>query len=328
MAENTKIEWCDHTFNPWIGCTKVSTGCENCYAERDFGQRKHFAEWGSGKPRRRTSEANWKKPLAWNRKAEKENRRFNVFCGSLCDVFDEEVPERWRCDLFRLVRETKNLNWLFLTKRPEIMTTYFIWGYDKPLPNLWLGVSVCNQKEVKKVWTLLETPAVGRFVSVEPMLGKINFRWKDHFLSQQLRQSLITRGFRNELDVLKMLDWIICGGETGPNARPLHPDWVRSLRDQCEAAEVPYFFKQWGEWSPLAPLKNGTFDLDSAMAVAEDGTVYDPLDIAFPDGKRRGEAYDKSNFHSMYRVGKAAAGCEIDGKEWKQVPEKLKTRKE
>lgn len=327
MAETSKIEWTDATFNPWIGCTKCSPGCENCYAERDFGpkSRHPMGGWGADEPRHWTSEANWKKPLAWNRKCERENRRMTVFCGSICDIADPEVSQIWFSDVIRLVLKTPNLNWLFLTKRPEELKRRlddfykYSLEYRFVIPNLWLGVTACNQEETKKVWTLLKTPAAGRFVSIEPMLGPIDLN-KFELLCKAWSRRRPTLG--------TYLDWVICGGETGPKARPLHPDNVASLRDQCQSTETPFFFKQWGEWSPWAPMKNGVYDLCSGITLAPDGTIYRGGDLTYPGGPRRGEAYraghDKANLTSMYRIGKAAAGCLLDGKEYKEFPEALK----
>ena len=177
MGEKSAIAWTEATFNPWVGCSKVSAGCTNCYAERDFAIRRKFVEWGPGKPRRRTSEAYWKQPLKWDRQAAKDGVRRKVFCASLADVFDQEVDDSWRDDLFALIRRTPHLDWLILTKRPERAKIYLeggctfcfgqgslpVEGGGKPcgaclieknglpglrrdpigsLPNVWLGVSV------------------------------------------------------------------------------------------------------------------------------------------------------------------------------------------
>ena len=267
MAENTTIEWATHTFNPWIGCTKISPACDNCYAA-NFGNL-FGIEWGTGKPRKRTSESTWKQPLRWNRQAQIKHdawenfkaqysdltdeqliergfikpHRPRVFCASLADVFDNEVPSEWRDDLFSLIRDTPHLDWLLLTKRignaynmmnlsGKFAPEYFgdAIGFSAP-QNLWLGATICNQEEADRdIPKLLSTPAAKRFVSIEPMLGAIDLRMVTDYRAQ--------------------IDWVICGGESGKNARPMHPDWVRSLRDQCADAGVPFLFKQWGEWHP------------------------------------------------------------------------------
>ncbi|MDR1648304.1 MAG: phage Gp37/Gp68 family protein [Zoogloeaceae bacterium] len=245
MGANSKIEWCDHTFNPWIGCQKVSPACNNCYAEA-WAKRSGLVEFGAKKDRRRTSIKNWHLPEKWNRissdsftaweehskKAEFTNCPTcpRVFCGSLCDVFDIAVPDEWRADLFRLIHDTPNLDWLLLTKRianAKRMTETAVGraSFGKWM-NLWLGATVCNQEEADRdIPKLLEFPATKRFLSIEPMLGAINISpW------------------------IKSLDWIIVGGETGSKARPMYPEWPRSIRDQCAVAKVPFFFKQWGEF--------------------------------------------------------------------------------
>jgi len=329
MGENSKIEWCDHTFNPWEGCTKVSPGCANCYAEAR-NKRYGLDNWGPGKPRRRTSEANWRKPVQWNKtilcgacgraqKIGKENRccggvmsgpvqtwrRPRVFCASLADWLDDEVPIEWLADLLRLIHETPNLDWLLLTKRPENfkprlqavkewlgkringtndrdiewcrVTDWLASGSGdqrasapKPPNNVWIGTTVENQEYAdKRIPELLKIPATVRFLSCEPLLGPL--RIKD--------------ALRCDVPI----HWVICGGESGPNARPMHPDWARSLRDQCQAAGVAFHFKQWGEWAP---------DLSQPISTTTPGQF----------------AYQ------VKRVGKKAAGRLLDGREWNEVP--------
>ena len=230
MAAETGISWCDSTFNPWIGCTKVSPACDNCYAEISTPSRTMGIEWGQGKPRRRTNEGNWLMPLKWNRDHEiflAENKRSRrVFCASLVDVFDNEVPYAWRVDLFYTIKITDNLNWLILTKRISVaqrVLPFFDWvdGWD----NVWLGISACNQSEFNRdVPKLLATPAKIRWISIEPMLGPIE-------ISPYLG---------------KHIDWIVVGGESGHNARSMEKAWVESLINQCRAYNIHFFFKQWG----------------------------------------------------------------------------------
>lgn len=243
MGENSKIEWTNHTFNPWMGCTKVSEGCKNCYAENQMDHRWNKVQWGPGKPRVRTSEANWKKPLQWNAEARKTGIRPRVFCASLADWLDPEAPIEWLADLMNVIAATPHIDWLLLTKRPELWEKRVSWAADildslymdgtdlssnwlrgEAPPNVWIGGTVENQKATERISHLLKIPAQFHFLSCEPLLGQVG------------------------LSHLDQIDWVICGGESGPNARPMHPDWARSLRDQCVAAEVPFFFKQWGEW--------------------------------------------------------------------------------
>ena len=222
--ENSKISWTDHTFNPWIGCSRVSQGCVNCYAENMMDHRYHRAKWGPGQARQLTSDANWKKPLAWNRVAAAIGRRFKVFCASLADVFDAEVPQEWRERLWRLIAETPNLDWLLLTKRPENFN-FLSWPTDGvPYPNVWLGVSAENETEaLKRIPILRAWNAAIKFVSAEPLLGDIS--------------SVDFSG----------IDWIIPGGESGSGARPINIEWVRSLIRAAEKAGAQIWVKQMGE---------------------------------------------------------------------------------
>jgi protein gp37 len=236
-VEKTKIEWTGtfddkgvlqrgFTFNPWIGCTKVSPACTNCYAETLMDTRYGRVEWGNGKPRSRTSDANWKLPLKWNREAAKNEIRRKVFCASLADVFDAEVDQAWRNDLFALNRATPWLDWLTLTKRPENIPAMLPPDWGSGYPNVWLGTSVESQKYAnERVPLLTAVPAVVHFLSVEPLLGPIRF------------------------NNLKGIEWVIVGGESGHGSRPMGKDWVIGIQEQLLAAGIPFFFKQWGEFN-------------------------------------------------------------------------------
>lgn len=257
MGDTTGISWCDATFNPWIGCTKVSEGCKFCYAERENHIYKwNGGEWGPGAPRKRTSAGNWKKPLAWNRQAEREGVRKRVFCASLADVFDEEVPHEWRRDLFSLILKTPHLDWLILTKRAEAMKKYIDFWQDYiiqygdeedramewPLPNVWLGVSAESQKWAdKRIPVLMSIPAVVRFVSIEPMLGPIDIK---DALPVCLPDGTPLFSYRNGYK--SYIHWVIAGGESGPDARPALIKWFELLRDQCAESQTAFFMKQLG----------------------------------------------------------------------------------
>ena len=253
--ENSKIEWTDHTFNPWIGCTKISPGCDHCYAEA-LSRARLGVEWGTGSPRRRTTPANWAKVRAWDRKAAQTGDRPKVFCASLADVFDNEVPAAWRAELFDLIRPTPNLDWLLLTKRIGNAAAMLPAGYV--LGNVWLGATIVNQAEANRdIPKLLATPAYRRFLSMEPLLGPVDLTWitfPNDRGGEECYNALSTYLPEGETfsdgSCTATVDWVIVGGESGPGARPMHPDWARSLRDQCQAAGVPFFFKQWGEWRP------------------------------------------------------------------------------
>lgn len=242
MSETTKIEWCDHTFNPWIGCTKVSPGCANCYAEGE-SKRRGWARWGRGQPRHRTSDAYWREPLKWNRKAENLVERSRVFCASLADVFDEEVPDDWRIELFSLIADTPNLDWLILTKRPYIAHDFFhnVVGLidGDVLPNVWLGVSVEDQARAdERVPILLEIPARVRFLSCEPLLGPVQLCRGCPGCPDDCGWTPGSNGHG--------IHWVIAGGESGPRARPCDVEWIRSIANQCAEADVPVFVKQLG----------------------------------------------------------------------------------
>lgn len=340
MSENTKIEWCDHTFNPWEGCQKAGPGCDNCYAET---RNARFAggtaiNWGPGAPRRRTSASNWELPKRWNAQADafmtQHGRRQRVFCASLADVFDNAVDPQWRADLFALIASTPNLDWLLLTKRignVQGMLAELAHGSDPdlslldmmPLPNVWIGATIVNQTEADRdIPKLLAVPARVRFLSMEPLLGPVTLRevhsdmceidalTGDHGVLRPLRG-------RSEAKV----HWVICGGESGPGARPMHPDWARSLRDQCEAAGVPFLFKQWGEWADMGaaglgasgPVTNRAGDVKDWMRQA----------VTFTDGDKATVQAHSWTAHAtdlMYRVGKKAAGRLLDGCAWDGVP--------
>lgn len=222
MAENSKIEWTDHTFNPWVGCEKVSPACDHCYAEA-WAKRTGNAQLWTGF-RRRTTPANWRKPVKWNREAAERGVRYRVFCASLADVFDNAVPMAWRTDLFRLIHETPHLDWLLLTKRiGNVKKALTVLGDDELPPNVWLGSTVVTQAEVDRdLDKLLDMPARIRFLSMEPLLEPVNLYLRD----------------------CTSLHWVIVGGESGHGARFMQPKWARALRDQCLSNNVAFFMKQ------------------------------------------------------------------------------------
>lgn len=229
MAENSKIEWTDHTFNPWIGCQKVSPGCDNCYAETLMDHRYGKVEWGPHGERKLTSTANWRKPLGWATKARAMGTRPRVFCASLADVFDNKAPAGARQALWSLIRETPELDWLLLTKRPENVEEGLPddWGFG--YPNVWLGVTAEDQEHYDRRWNIIrKVPAVHHYVSYEPALGPLRLKL----------------GERHP-------DWIICGGESGAQARMMDLQWARDLRDDCAHWAVRYFFKQTTKKGPI-----------------------------------------------------------------------------
>lgn len=346
MGENTAIEWADHTFNAWIGCTKVSPGCANCYAEARSA-RWGDVEWGPGKERRRTSEANWRKPLSWDRAAARDGVRPRVFCASLADWLDDEAPISWLADLLALIGQTPNLDWLLLTKRPQewlvrmrdvvyhleeeerrhldadgdpkglgdgcfARTLARQWICDEAPANVWVGTTVEDQRRAdERIPQLLEIPARVRFLSCEPLLGPVDLEAAFSVTDAQGEPS----GPRCNPNGSPAVGWVICGGESGAGARPMHPEWARSLRDQCVEAGVAFHFKQWGAWEPFGqgPKLNGPPPVASDVEwLYEDGRrikagVCAELPVgAFPCGVRR--------------VGKGKAGRELDGRTWDEVP--------
>jgi protein gp37 len=249
MAETSKIEWCDSTFNPWIGCTKIAPACDHCYAA-DMSKRYGWAEWGNH-PRKRTSAGLWDGVRKWQRLAPaflaEHGRRRRVFCASLADVFDNQVPAEWRGDLWALIRDCPDINFLMLTKRPQNIGTMLPAFWDEVKGHIWLGTTVEDQKHAEQnIPHLIKHDAAVRFLSIEPMLGPITFRWAKW--DNWRNGDGTARSVVDEYDGLRMLDWIIAGGESGPHARTSNPEWFTKLRDQCAAAGVPFLFKQWGEW--------------------------------------------------------------------------------
>lgn len=254
MGKDSAIEWTDHTFNSWWGCQKVSEACRNCYAEAWAKRTGHGDTWGPAGRRRFFGEKHWNEPRRWDAQAEAEGVRRRVFCSSMADVF-EELPEghpdeaRMRAErgrLWRLILETKNLDWLLLTKRPESRLTRS--AFTRWPDNVWIGTTVEDQATADvRIPALLKIPARLRFLSCEPMLGPIDL---EAFICEYDKHGEPS-GPRCNPDGSSMLSWVIGGGESGAGARPAHPDWARSLRDQCAEAGVPFLWKQWGAWGPL-----------------------------------------------------------------------------
>lgn len=269
MAQNSKIQWTDHTFNPWIGCTKVSPGCAHCYAEQLMATRYGRVEWGAGKPRVRTSTANWREPLRWNRAAGERAQLFGniswarraldatthrprVFCASLADWLDYEVPTAWRVDLFALIEATPHLDWLLLTKRPESWSARLheamgagsalahAWLNGHAPANVWVGTTAEDQARVnERVPELRRIPAVVRFLSCEPLLEQIDL-FNRHTWGPEVNNADPREAGQ------PWLDWVICGGESGPGARPMLIEWADHLRRQCQESRLPFFMKQLG----------------------------------------------------------------------------------
>lgn len=227
MGADTSIEWATHTFNPVVGCTKVSAACDHCYAEA-WAKRSGSPELWNGS-RRRTAPAYWRQPHKWDAAAKAAGERHRVFCASLADVFDNQWVPQWRADLWQLIRITPNLDWLLLTKRPQNIAKMIPNDAMWPWGNVWLGATVESRDEMhKRARHLKAVSAKVHFWSVEPMLESLS-----------------------DIPPSFMPDWVICGGESGPNRRPFDMDGARYLRDQCAAAGVPFFMKQIDKKIPI-----------------------------------------------------------------------------
>jgi protein gp37 len=309
MGIETGIEWAHHTYNPWRGCTKVSPGCTHCYAETMSKRNPAvLGEWGPNGTRPVGNAAYLRQPHQWNKAAQGAGERRRVFCGSLMDwLEDRRDLDEPRAHLFKTISETPYLNWLLLTKRPEnwhnlLQRAYECavragntdlslwidtWLHGSYPPHVWVGTSVENQQRAdERIPLLLDIPARVRFLSCEPLLGSVDLGLfgtvpKDISPPYTL--------------VHQMLHWVIVGGESGPQARPMHPTWARDLRDQCQEAGVPFFLKQHGEWAEVQP-----------GVIPEANRAH-----RWPDGSL------------MYRVGKKRAGRELDGQTWDEFPEEV-----
>lgn len=389
MAENSKIEWTDATWNPITGCTLVDEGCRHCYAAHlitswpaigNHPSRKGLARKNAAGESKFTGEVRFNEqwldqPLRW-----RKPRR--IFVCAHGDLFHPSVPDEWIDRVFAVMALAPQHTFQVLTKRPERAREYllgfncdgarrlnvadragrmmedgdnandYVASLPWPLPNAWLGTSVSDQASADlRIPELLACPAAVRFVSAEPLLGPVDLEiawhgetalnaecWGDCGWCDSGHTPLhnCQRGKGDWERDRSGIDWVIVGGESGPHARPMHPDWARSLRDQCVAAGVPFLFKQWGEWKPLGQT-----------ALGEDDAYYHPAPETHPDASRRCK-YDSlclapdgtsfstgqaNKYHrieqgaffgaghmSCFKVGKKAAGRTLDGVEWSQFP--------
>lgn len=309
----SKIEWTDETWNPVRGCSKVSDGCRNCYAMRQAhrfsGPGKAYeglTQLVKGKGPQWTGEVRCvpeflEAPLRW-----KKPRR--VFVNSMSDLFHPEVPFEFVDRVFAIMGQCPEHTFQILTKRPELMREYVEWwgrvikplgAVYWPLPNVWLGVSVEDQAMAdERIPILLQTPAAVRWLSMEPLLGPVDLQ-------------LVDFDGATGLAVLDnppwQVRWVVVGGESGPGARPMHPDWVRSIRDQCQTANVPFLFKQWGAWIPI----DQPWMQDSPRPLAENETWLN---------QAGGSGFHGDDVYRMRRVRKKKAGRELDGRTWDQYP--------
>jgi protein gp37 len=330
MSDHSKIEWTDASWNPVTGCTKVSDGCKHCYAERDWvrlaaPRAKPNIYTGRDFTDVRCHPEKLDIPLHW----EKPRR---IFVNSMSDLFHEDVPDEFILQVFDVMRQCENGHsaklgrlvsqhtFQILTKRPERMLDFCTRlrfaqndgrglyltkvlphnGFNpmQALRHVWLVVSCEDQATAdQRIPLLLQTPAAVRGISAEPLLGLISF--VGMFANPKDR--------RDGTNALEELDWVIAGGESGPHARPSHPDWFRSLRDQCQAAGVPFFFKQWGEWAPF------TYIHENRKAL---------LRIGYSKHEKERECVvgEHSAAINMRRLGKKSAGRSLDGRTWDEYP--------
>lgn len=240
----TKIEWTEETWSPIIGCSKLSPGCDHCYAERMAVRLASNPKVSAPYPLV-VKDGHWTGKTAFNfeslGKPAKWKKPKMIFVCSMGDLFHESVKIAWLDHVFKVISNIKHHTYLILTKRPKNMKAYFDNRNDPTLQNVWLGVTAENQEQAdKRIPILLQIPAVKHFVSIEPMLGPVN-----------LLQTITPKGYHGQSTLsyytfLDHLDWVICGGETGPGARPIEPFWVLNMRDQCKNNKVPFFFKSWG----------------------------------------------------------------------------------
>ncbi|MFE9387544.1 DUF5131 family protein [Streptomyces sp. NPDC007025] len=337
MAQQSSIEWCDATWNPVTGCTKVSPGCDRCYAEtfaeRWRGTAGHHFETGFDltlRPGALTAPLRWRKP-----------RR--IFVNSMSDLFHQDVPDEYIARVWAVMALTPHHTYQVLTKRHGRMRSLLgsqsfvdaVWGEMErlsadesaplarlvrndvrqrvahwnspspwPVPSVWLGVSVEDQKRADlRVPALLDTPAAVRFLSCEPLLGPIDLKRAVRAMGSERGHGLTTSFVHAGGCCRKFhgIDWVIAGGESGPGARPMSPDWARSLRDECTAAEVPFLFKQWGAYQPTGWMVIGS-PIDPRNVL-----VGHPID-------------DLGHRWEMRRVGKKSAGRDLDGRTWNEFP--------
>ena len=280
MAKNSRIEWTHHTFNPWWGCTKISPGCKYCYAET-WAKRIGRALWGAKAPRRLLSDDYWRQPFAWNREAARDGERRRVFCASMADVFEDRRDlDATRAHLWKVIEQTPMLDWLLLTKRPGKVMKLAPYGAAWP-DNVWLGATAENQKWLDtRMLELSAIPARVLFLSCEPLLGPLDF------------SAWLQRAGR---DGIRMVDWVIAGGESGHHARAPNPEWFSSIREQCVLAGVRFHFKQYGNWKPVEPheingYKTKTLFLSNGSSIV------------------------------VANVGKKKAGRVLDGRTWDEFP--------
>lgn len=329
MSDKSRIEWTESTWNPVTGCSKVSQGCKHCYAEREWPRLsaprpnpniytgRQFTDVQCH-PERLDQPLRWKKPRM-------------IFVNSMSDLFHEDVPDSFIVDVFNVMAEAKQHTFQLLTKRPERLRDFMCGtsgagAMAPPIPNIWYGVSVEDQGTAdERIPLLRDVPAAVRWISAEPLLGPINLR--HHFTGSFGRKIMKDNGlkrhaFWEHLMAPASIDWVVVGGESGPSARPTHPEWIRAIRDLCAGAAVPFFFKQWGEWAP----RSGCYH---TMPDGKSFSDLDPGAEKWPCIRLTESAGNGRNLHDcdggddayMQKVGKKLAGNLFQGIEHNAYPE-------
>jgi protein gp37 len=336
MSDNSAIEWTEATWNVVTGCTRISDGCDHCYIERTMPfrtQHRRFDAPGVGGTTgvKRHSER-LHLPLRW-----RNPRR--VFVNSLSDLFHDQVPDEYIAEVFAVMAMARQHTFQLLTKRharmrsllnqPSFAADVYVRCAQRgatslpepwwPLPNLWLGVSVENQQWAGiRIPALLDTPAAVRWLSCEPLIGLVDL---DPYIGPLvLRKGDSGRCGTQWTEYGDLIDWVVAGGESGPGARPMHPDWARTLRDQCVAAGVPYFHKQNGAWIET-DRENAThlLKVDGTLVAREDATMDHPYGLS---SGRDQDLVDRGHpgWVRVRRTTKKAAGRILDGRTWDEYP--------
>ncbi len=328
MSARTSIEWTESTWNPVTGCTQVSPGCDHCYAKTIAERFRGGPAYPRGfdvtlRPHKLDQPLRWRRP-----------RR--IFVNSMSDLFHDDVPDNYIAQVFAVMALAPRHTFQVLTKRHarmrSLLSSDAFWkaadisrsspvarldaSGNPTLTNVWLGVSTENQQWANiRVPALLDTPAAVRWISAEPLLGPINL-----LRIPPYGDALTDLGVAGTTH----LDWVVVGGESGHGSRPMHPDWARSLRDQCTAAGVPFLFKQWGEWAPERDLNHASREAAAAAAGTRRGLNYSRTYLR-PDGTGSAFGVDEGAGPgtAMARVGKKAAGRQLDGETWDQYPERV-----
>lgn len=306
---NSRIEWTEKTWNPVTGCSKISEGCKHCYAERMSKRLAGRCGYDKDEPFTVTYHPDkLDEPLRWRKPS-------RIFVCSMGDLFHEGVDDGLLCRVFDVMAVAEHHTFLILTKRPARMREFFARCVHGNFQNIWLGVTAENQQRAdERIPILLQIPAAERFVSVEPMLGPVDLSsyLGDLYYCEKHgrlcpegvtyandREAVLCKYCHQPVEITTPLNWVICGGETGPGARPMRRNWVRSLRDQCQQAGTPFFFKSWGDWVAPSQMPDSTYrniqDFRGGIGISD-----------VPLG-----------------VGKKHSGRLLDGEEWNEYPREV-----